>query len=84
MNVETEDGNVVLTARQREEAPYVVLVDALSSRGAAYNSRHKLIVEDVSPALLAFAMSRHSSRPHGATSMTTAHGSGPVGCLRVA
>ena len=59
MKVETEDGNVVLTARQREEAPYVVLVDALGSRGAAYNSRHKLIVQDVSPALLAFAKSRH-------------------------
>lgn len=59
MKVETEDDNVVLTARQREEAPYVVLVDALGSRGAAYNSRHKLIVEDVSPALLAFAKSRH-------------------------
>lgn len=59
MKVETEDGNVVLTARQREEAPYVVLVDTLGARGAAYNSRHKLIVQDVSPALLAFAKSRH-------------------------
>ena len=55
MKVETEEGNVVLTARQREVAPYVVLVDPLGARGAAYNNRHKLIVDDVSPALLAFA-----------------------------
>lgn len=59
MKVETEDGEVILTARQREEAPYVVLVDHLGARGAAYNSRHKLIVPDVSPALLAFAKARH-------------------------
>lgn len=59
MKVETEDGNVILAARQREEAPYVVLVDPHGARGAAYNNRHKLIVDDVSPALLAFAKSRH-------------------------
>lgn len=59
MKVETEDGNVILTAGQREAAPYVVLVDPLGARGAAYNSRHKLIVSDVSPELLAFAKARH-------------------------
>lgn len=59
MRVETEDGNVILTARQREEAPYLVLVDPLGARGAAYNNRHKLIVDDVSPALLAFAKNRY-------------------------
>lgn len=59
MKVETEDGNVILTARQREEAPYVVLIDHLGARGAAYNSRHKLIVPDVSPELLTFAKARH-------------------------
>jgi hypothetical protein len=59
MKVETEDGEVVLTARQLEQAPYVVLVDHLGARGAAYNYRHKLIVPDVSPELLAFTRTRH-------------------------
>lgn len=48
-----------LTDVQREALPYVVLVTPDRTRGAAYNSRRALVVDDVSPELLRFAITRH-------------------------
>lgn len=50
----------MLTAKQRQSAPYVVLVNPARTRGAAYNSRHQLLVGDVSADLLAFALTKHT------------------------
>jgi len=60
MEFELVEGQVALTDEQRESLPYVVLVDPTRQRGAAYNSRRALIVDDVSPALLRFAVTRHA------------------------
>lgn len=50
---------VKLTDEQRELLPYVVLVNPARDRGAAYNSRRALVVDDVSDSLLRFAIGRH-------------------------
>lgn len=60
MKFEVVAGHVALTDEQRECLPYVVLIDPARTRGAAYNSRRALIVDDVSPALLRFAINRHA------------------------
>jgi len=49
-----------LTDLDRELLPYVVLVNPDRTRGAAYNSRNALIVQEVSRALLHFAITRHT------------------------
>ena len=40
--------------------PYVVLLDPVSGRGAAYNGQHKLMSEEASAALVRFAVERHT------------------------
>lgn len=42
-----------------KKLPYVVLVDPVSGRGAAYSAQHRLMAEEASAALLRFARERH-------------------------
>lgn len=40
--------------------PYVVLVDPVSGRGAAYNGQHRLMADEASGKLVRFALERHT------------------------
>lgn len=60
MEFKLVNGQVSLTDEQRERLPLVVLVNPERTRGAAYNGRRALVVADVSPELLKFAITRHT------------------------
>lgn len=47
-----------LTVEERRKLPYLLLLQPDGQRGAVYDTRHQLLADDASPALLAWAATR--------------------------
>lgn len=48
-----------LSVNEIQRRPYVLLVDPSGTQAVAYNPQHRVTVERVSPALLAWALQHH-------------------------
>jgi hypothetical protein len=49
-----------LSRKEIQRRPYVLLLDPTGQRGVAYNAKHRVVAEESSPMLIAWALKHHT------------------------